>query len=416
LTGFFIAILLLSSGAFAPLWTNTTAHDVAIEGEPSMQILWAALYVIVLVLLIPYSRKVLRMVSANKSLALLLALCLASSAWSDNPFVTLRKSIAILGTTCVGLLLAVKFDLREQLRLVTITLGLAALASVIAALFFPTQFPATEFTPTAWNGVFSHKNLLGRSMCLGAVSFLCLPRGRLAQQLFSLAGFVFCLALLIAAHSQTALVVLVAMVLLILFTHLLLMEWRQSLGATLIALVASAPLVWTAFSHADSLMALLGRDASITGRTRIWQVAAMSLAQRPWFGYGYGAFWWVSTQSRQALAQLGYPTPNAHNGLLDLGLQLGFAGIIFFMAAWAFAVFSALRQLRCEVGRQARWPLLYLVFIALYSFTESSLLAPNSLLWILFVAACASIVRQRQAQPSALVPVQTFVPTPATSA
>jgi exopolysaccharide production protein ExoQ len=410
---FLVAVLLLSTGAFAPLWTDTSAHDVAIDGAPVLQMLWAVLYAITIVLLIPHARSVANMIAGNKSLTLLLFLCLLSAAWSDNPAVTLRKSIAILGTTCVGLLLAVKFDLRGQLRLLAMTLGIVALASLLAALFFPGHFPTTEIAPAAWNGIFSHKNLLGRSMSLGAVAFLCLPRRSLAQYLLSVSGTVLCLALLAASHSQTALVVFVAMAFLMLLTHLLRMEWRQSLGTTLVALVVSAPIFWIALSHSSSLVALLGRDPSFTGRTRIWQVASISFFQRPWLGYGYGAFWWVSNQSRQALALIGYPTPHAHNGFLDLGLQLGAIGIAAFTFAWMLAIFGAVRHLRRDGEREARWPLLCLLFTVLYSITESSLLAPNSLLWILFVAACASIVRQHYVKQQVITRLQTLIPAPA---
>ena len=39
------------------------------------------------------------------------------------------------------------------------------------------------------------------------------------------------------------------------------------------------------------MLTALGRSATLTGRTRIWQMSLDNIAQRPWLGYGFGAFW-----------------------------------------------------------------------------------------------------------------------------
>jgi O-antigen ligase len=156
-------------------------------------------------------------------------------------------------------------------------------------------------------------------------------------------------------------------------------------------IVACAPAVWIAFAQGDTLLASLHRDVTFTGRARIWSFALLSFFRQPWLGYGYGAFWWVSSESRQALALIGYPTPHAHNGFLDLGLQLGFLGIALFLAGWVVALSRAVRNVHTTTAPSSRWPLLYLLFVVFYSLTENSLLAPNSLLWILYVAACCRV-------------------------
>lgn len=411
LAAFLVTLLLLSMGAFAPLWIEVSSHEV-VEGTPGLQLLWAGFYVIVALLLIPCAKTISVVLAENKSLALLLVLCLVSAAWFADPAVTLRKSAALIGTSLLGLLLALRFDLRGQLCLIAASLGIAAIASLIAALFFPSSFPATEFAPAAWNGIFSHKNLLGRSMCLGTLAFLSLERRGLQSYLLSFIGAAFCFAMLLASHSQTALIVLLAMLLLMAALKLFSCEWRRALGSALLLLVGCLPLVWIAIAQRSELAVLLGRNSTMTGRTRIWEVAALSIAQRPWLGYGYGAFWWVASESRQAIALIGYPTPHAHNGFLDLALQLGFVGLVAFAAVSLFAFIAAVHYLRSNPGREAQWPLLYLVFTVLYSFSESSLLAPNSLVWILFIASCASILRRRQVQRQIVRRIRTLILTP----
>ena len=41
----------------------------------------------------------------------------------------------------------------------------------------------------------------------------------------------------------------------------------------------------------DLLFSLLGKDATLTGRTGIWSAVIDSIAKRPLLGYGYQAFW-----------------------------------------------------------------------------------------------------------------------------
>jgi O-antigen ligase len=230
-------------------------------------------------------------------------------------------------------------------------------------------------------------------MSVGALAFLLMPSRGIAGLVLSLCGAALCGALLLASHSQTALIVLLAIILLSFLSALLRLEWRQAWGSVLLLLLTCAPLAWLAVSHANSLTLLLHRDITLTGRSRIWAYASLSFVKRPWLGYGYGAFWWVADESRQVLALIGYKTPHAHNGFLDLGLQLGVAGVAVFLAGWLVALCAAVRHLRLHPVKCARWPLLYLCFIAIYSVTENSLLIPNSLLWVLYIAAAATVMR-----------------------
>jgi O-antigen ligase len=395
------ALLLLSAGAFAPLWTDPAAHNV-VEGQASLQGLWAAIYVATGVALAARWRSWVTLLRAQKLLLALLFLSFASTLWSENPAVTLRKSVALLGTTMVGMLFAARFNMRQQVRLVAATLCIAALASVVAGLWLPETFPATEFASGAWNGVFSHKNLLGRNMAIGAVACLSTSRRTALGWGASLAGAALCCSVLHMAHSQTALLVLLFVLAVRSFSFLLRGDWRTSLGASLLGVLAAALVVAMAITHLDSLTQLLHRDTTLTGRARIWLFATLSIAQRPWLGYGYGAFWWVSHQSQQALALIRYETPHAHNGYLDLLLQLGGVGTAVFALGWMVAAARAVRHLRHNHHPEAHWPILYLIFLAAHSLTENSLLIVNSLLWILYVAASCNLAQVKSPQTSYL--------------
>lgn len=389
---FFTTILLLASGAFAPLWTDTASHDVA-SGGLALEVVWSGVYLVMVMLALRNRRAVIAQAANLKWIALLVALCFLSALWSASTTVSLRKAVAILGTTLTGVVFAMRFDVRQQVRIIAGALTIAAVASILAMVGFGSAFPPTEIASGAWNGVFSHKNLLGRSMSLAAVAFCVLGLSGVRNSVLSIAGSMICITLILASHSQTALVVCVACVALLCVVPILRAEWRQAIGILLLTALIAAPLVAYGVTHNQELTSILARDATLTGRSRIWDFAWLSWTQRPWLGYGYGGFWWVAPESQQALALIGYPTPNSHNGFLELALQLGVTGLGVFLAGWIAMFTGAVRHFRQVRTQDSRWPFIYLVFLLLYSFTESSLLVPNSILWILYIAVGTTLCR-----------------------
>jgi O-antigen ligase len=73
------------------------------------------------------------------------------------------------------------------------------------------------------------------------------------------------------------------------------------------------------------LISRLGRDATYTGRTNIWD-AVRSVYVNPLLGTGYDSFW-LGDRLWQVWATAG-PVNQAHNGYLELYLNLGIIGLI----------------------------------------------------------------------------------------
>lgn len=83
------------------------------------------------------------------------------------------------------------------------------------------------------------------------------------------------------------------------------------------------------YATMDLVFEALNRDASFTGRAPIWSVAWDFIAQAPWFGHGYlslgGVEFLTAINDRFQEAIQG-----PESGLLDLLLDLGIFGYIFF--------------------------------------------------------------------------------------
>src|SRR5579871_6045781 len=106
-----IAVLLLSTGAVVDLYLK--APDLSGDGDARVQALWLVVYVALLVAFVVRSRKFAAVIGRNKVLLALLILALVSTSWSVAPTVTLRRGIALVGSTMFGIYLAARYKLSE---------------------------------------------------------------------------------------------------------------------------------------------------------------------------------------------------------------------------------------------------------------------------------------------------------------
>ena len=84
-----------------------------------------------------------------------------------------------------------------------------------------------------------------------------------------------------------------------------------------------------------------------------------------------------------------WDVPSAHNGWLDLLIQVGWLGVILFGATLAAGYFCALfRFARVKDGFFSVLILLLFTFLIM---SESFILSQNSLIWALFVCALARL-------------------------
>jgi len=137
----------------------------------------------------------------------------------------------------------------------------------------------------------------------------------------------------------------------------------------------------------DVFFALLGKDATLTGRTKIWAAVIRLISQRPWIGYGYQAVW-TDTSGWGPLAWIvkdaGFKPEHAHNSWLEQWLGMG----VFGLAAWALyyltTLFRAIWAVFTSKGALLAFP--FLIVFSLMSLTESVAVIYNDLRWVIFVA------------------------------
>ena len=162
--------------------------------------------------------------------------------------------------------------------------------------------------------------------------------------------------------------------------------WGGILGGGLfVAFVLLAP---------DQFFTLIGKDPTLTGRTGIWEALFRRVEERPLLGYGFGAFW----QDRLGPSwfikhEVQWSAPNAHNGWLDMLVQLGWIGLALAIGHFLISLTSAVR--RFWGGPEAYWTIVFMALFALFSISESTVMQYNGISWVLYTATAAKLLEWR---------------------
>jgi len=177
------------------------------------------------------------------------------------------------------------------------------------------------------------------------------------------------------------------------FRRLSLRRAAFSIAVVAVITVLSASVMIEVAPH---VAGLLGRDPTLTGRTDIWAVLLQSVQKHPMLGYGYSAFW-MGTAGESGLVYMAihWSFGYAHNGFLEVLLQLGILGVAAVLLMLLQAATNALVCVRNEASLGVEW-LAGLVFLTLlYNIDEGTMLFSRSLMSVIFVVTCGGLAMAR---------------------
>jgi O-antigen ligase len=90
---------------------------------------------------------------------------------------------------------------------------------------------------------------------------------------------------------------------------------------------------------------------------------------------------------------VGWRPYKAHNGFIDILLDLGLLGLGIFGLNTAIAFWRSMKLVARERTLESQWPLLMLSLLLLYNVFEIDLIVPNSFVWVVYVAISVSVQR-----------------------
>lgn len=379
-------ILALITGAFiGPVF----APD---QGEaPILRLVWLPVYAWTILMVCLRIKRVAAAWPAWVALMLLVGLTYASKYWSIDPSTTTRRVMAMSMSGVFAIYVGSVFRGSHLPRLLTYT-GLAmGVGSLVFIFGMPRIGIHQDVNAGLWRGMWYEKNQMGFVMTACAVgAAACLVRD-LSRWKIPAATLALSVLLILGTQSKTS---LVCMTLGLGMVGLL---WAIRQGGPVLAVMSAWLAVvgggfgtWLWNTHSADILISLGKDPTLTGRTLIWESLMRRVAEHPWTGYGYSAFWVKdSVPALYVRRETQWPVPSAHNGWIDLLVQLGWPGAILVGTMLLIAAATTLWRLGGAGAREGGWAFSYLCAFFMLSLSESVLLSHQSLPWTLVMAIMA---------------------------
>jgi exopolysaccharide production protein ExoQ len=161
-------------------------------------------------------------------------------------------------------------------------------------------------------------------------------------------------------------------------------KWVAERTSYMHALVGGAvalPLFAIFLDTAGSLVHALGRNTTLTGRLSIW-TAVLSVQTNPLLGTGYESFW-LGSRLQRVWDMTSTGIQEAHNGYIEVYLNLGWIGLIL-LCALIVTGYRHAYALYCRDPHIGRLRLALLTAGVIYGLTEASfrMMSP---IWIAFL-------------------------------
>jgi len=374
---------------FFPRGAAVDASHALSEGNPINQLVYGTAYLLTVALFIHRRFPVTAILARIWPLTLLVGFIALSAGWSEHPDVSIRRSVGLIGTTMVGIYLGWRLDQHTLIVLLARVCAICVIFSLLVVIAMPERGVMSSGNLAGnWRGMYGHKNILGVTAAVSVVTILFAARagGRFSPWWACAVGA--SVLAIVGSRSTTALASLVAMAGIYLLFRLRAVDRPLKLAAFGCVMLTGVLAVLSGLVDLDAVMGSIGKSSDLTGRWPLWTRLVETSGEHLLLGHGYGAFWLGSNPIVVQIWSDGYFKPiDAHNGLLNVYLDLGVLGVLIFLAWLGSALYLALHQLdRHDLPTKGFLFALLLLFV-IYSVSEAIFLRANGFLWILMVVA-----------------------------
>jgi exopolysaccharide production protein ExoQ len=122
------------------------------------------------------------------------------------------------------------------------------------------------------------------------------------------------------------------------------------------------------------LYGLLDKDPTLTGRTDFWPYIIDDIYERPLLGWGFSAFFTGSNPAAETIfSEVNWSFTEAHNGLLQLLLDVGVVGTALFLFLWLRNVAMAVKCINGPASAIGVSSLALMIGIVVIGITEQVL-------------------------------------------
>lgn len=363
------------------------------EGNSLDRTFYLALIVLAIGILMSRSFKWGDFFARNFALIALVSFALVSVLWSDFPFISFKRWFRDLGDYLVILVVLSDPHPLEAVR--TLLRRLCYLLIPLSILLIK-YYPQIGMQYSYWTGAPMYvgpttgKNMLGVMCLVSGIFFFWDTVARWSDRkerrtkriiMVNFAFIAMTLWLLNLADSATSRVCLVIGCLVIVTVH---SRWGKRHPAFLKVLIPASFCLYLVLAYGfdinGALARQVGRDPTLTGRDNIWK-AVLSTNTNRLIGTGYESFWLGPRLNH--VWQLAGHVNEAHNGYLEVYLNLGLVGVFLLFVFLIASYLTLCKRLSLSFGL-ASLSLALWTIVLFYNMTESAAFN-GSLLWGIFL-------------------------------
>lgn len=359
------------------------------EGSPLDRLVILGMAGLAVIVLALNRNAVPAMLARGTGVWAIVAIALASILWSQYPGLTLRRSVLFF---CITLISAGIAAGTRDLRSLHTAFCYAISAVILINLVIVFAMPSVGVDELGAQGIYTQKNVAGMVAMTGVLAAATwMGSGNSRDRVIGLIMVAIAMLFLVLTKSKTSLGLALGM-LAILGAFVV-----AGKGGPAVVLVAILAMLFGAVMAIVGLAALdfdplqiatvLVGDATFTGRDALWAFTYRSAMEYPLLGHGYGAFWDVGPGGDPLLriepgVWLGDIEPGlinqAHNGYLELWLQLGLPAVLLAVVTVIMAAMKgALSAMLTPASGGERAALVFmtsmLVLYLIHNLTEASL-------------------------------------------
>jgi exopolysaccharide production protein ExoQ len=393
-------------------WLGTTPGEGGVaqaleEGDPLNRAIYFSLLFLSIVILVSRTFRWGDFFARNRALTVFLLFALASVLWSDFPFPAFKKWFRDLGDYTIVLVVLSDRHPLEAVSTLLRRLGYLLIPlSVVLIKYFPDI--ARNYDP--WTGAQSFSGATTSKNMLGIVCLVCgiyffwdivvkwPDRKNTRQKRIILVNAVMTYLtwwLLIICDSATSRVCLIIACMVILAAHSKVVQHRPAILAGAIPVIfLTYMLLFFGFGLNDTFAGVAGRT-SLSGRPEIWRIV-LSQQANPLVGAGYESYWLGPRLQRIWASGEGHIN-EAHNGFLELYLNLGYLGLLLMLIFVAVVYRNICKKVKPFSSIASLTLAIWTAFV-FHNSTEADF--RSGFMWIAFVLAALAVSRAEREKVS----------------
>jgi exopolysaccharide production protein ExoQ len=376
------------------------------EGNPLDRSIFVILILLAVWILVSRSFRWSMFVSRNSALTAFLAFALLSVFWSDFPMVALKRWLRDLGNYLV--ILVILSD-RCPMKAVTTVLRRLCFVLISLSVVLIKYYPEIGRGYDTWTGaavycgVTTSKYLLAVICLISGIYFFWdtvtrWPNRKERRTRWVIYVNVLFIAMTLwvlnLANGATSKVCLVVGCLVITAANSRVIKRSPGLLKWLIPLAVclSFVLVFGIDMKADIATAV-GRDPTFTDRTLLWSYL-LSMKIDPFVGTGYESFW-LGPRLEQLWVAFAFKPNQAHNGFLEIYLELGLIGVVLLVAFLAASYWTICKKPFAAPTSFASLSLALWAVVAICNITTAAFFK-SDLLWLTFLLGTLDVPGREQ--------------------